>query len=114
MEAATLKALQGSIAKWEAIVAGTGEDDGAVNCPLCHLFGDTCQGCPVMQKTGQFNCGGSPYYKYAGAIHAYGTHSSEAIAAAQSELDFLRGLLPKEDAAEVCHPLPWLTIEQHP
>jgi hypothetical protein len=38
MDEKTLEALKGSIRKWEAIVDGTGEDDGADNCPLCHMF----------------------------------------------------------------------------
>src|SRR5262245_41236356 len=33
MDDETLEALNGSIAKWQAIVGGTGEDEGAENCP---------------------------------------------------------------------------------
>jgi len=38
MDAETMAALKGSIAKWEAIVAGAGKDFGASNCPLCRKF----------------------------------------------------------------------------
>jgi len=94
----TLEALQGSIAKWEAIVAGTGEDDGSFNCPLCHRFannrsqGQQCLGCPVMQATGEKHCYGSPYHDY---VHAEEEEDKEAMAkCAQAEVDFLKSLLP--------------------
>src|SRR5947209_6256825 len=52
MEAATLQALKGSIAKWEKIVAGTGADGGRADCPLCSLFYEyDCAGCPVAAST---------------------------------------------------------------
>lgn len=38
MNSRTLKALKGSIRKWERICNGTGEDRGPRNCPLCELF----------------------------------------------------------------------------
>ena len=38
MDKATREALLGSIEKWERIVAGTGEDRGTLNCPLCTKF----------------------------------------------------------------------------
>lgn len=112
----TLAALRGSIAKWEAIVAGTGSDKGSTNCPLCVLFYDVadpdddehglenCSGCPVRIETGDDNCGGSPYKSWSRLLRP-SIRFSEAgafadtpkkIAAAQAELDFLRGLLPKE------------------
>ena len=56
MDTKTLTALKGSIAKWEAIVAGTGEDRGTENCPLCAAFyhhPKHCEGCPVERSTGQ-------------------------------------------------------------
>ena len=59
---ATRTALEGSIRKWEKIVAGTGVDMADENCPLCQLF-ENCQdgeGCPVDNETGD-GCAGSPY-----------------------------------------------------
>jgi hypothetical protein len=101
MNAKTLTALRGSIAKWEAIVAGTGKDLGAANCPLCKMFfywdGEemvgNCEGCPVMEKTGQIRCAGSPYDEIENNIDPDEYHNEYHIAA-QREVDFLRSLLP--------------------
>ena len=66
MDNATREALLGSIEKWKRIVAGTGEDYGAINCPLCTMFLTTkrCRGCPVCETTGQPGCIKSPYVDY--------------------------------------------------
>lgn len=99
MNAETLEALQGSIAKWEAIVAGTGEDLLCKNCTLCQAFYG-CEGCPVMEATGQADCQESPWVEWFDCI----PHGEKRIAntperkkLAQAELDFLRSLLPAED-----------------
>ena len=92
MNSETLEALKGSIGKWEAIVAGTGFDNGVDNCPLCGLFNNDetndsetdCDGCPVAEKSGHKYCGGTPYTQFL----------RWGIKAAQEELDFLRSLLP--------------------
>ena len=105
MDAATLEALKGSIAKWEAIVAGTGEDEGPDNCPLCQMFNyssdldyeddDTsCLQCPVYLNTGQRFCHGSPYQGFADSDD----DSPEEAQAAVAELAFLKSLLPQECA----------------
>lgn len=115
MDAKTLEALKGSIAKWEKIVAGTGTDGGCGNCPLCQAFNpedaaaeDECKGCPVAGKTGQTWCDGSPYTLLWGAIKpAYNrdfsgyVHTPASLAAAKAELDFLRSLLPEASKQEV-------------
>ena len=99
--AETRAALEGSIAKWQSIVDGTGKDFGAENCPLCQLFYyqvDQCNGCPVAAKTGKVLCMGSSYAeewkdsrkKYYGTRAEY---KARRIAAAQNELDFPKGLL---------------------
>lgn len=102
MDAKTLATLRGSIAKWEAIVAGTGEDKGIENCPLCKLFYSAvdnnthrCKGCPVEEKTGQTHCDGSPYEQWSEL--ATEEDSYEARELAQAELDFLRSLLPPDE-----------------
>jgi hypothetical protein len=112
MDLETLTALQGSIAKWERIVAGTGIDHGSRNCPLCQKFAPPrwedsetempCEGCPVMVATGLDRCRGSPYDKYAKALNLHSMFYSKSVemalkAAAQAELDFLKSLLPNED-----------------
>lgn len=112
MKAKTLKALRGSIAKWESIVEGTGIDIGAGNCPLCRLFHFgfggkknpvKCGGCPVREATGQHGCLGSPYDVIEDIEDQYGTGSEEYAKAAKAELDFLKGLLPAEAEAVYIH-----------
>lgn len=99
MDTKTLEALRGSIHKWEKIVAGTGEDLGCKNCPLCQLFHTTsdidqlCDNCPVFENTKERFCGGSPYIEYADA-----NSKEDKDIAAQAELDFLRSLLPADAA----------------
>lgn len=101
MNAKTLKALRGSIEKWERIVAGTGVDGGESNCDLCQVYLD-CSECPVQIRTNLFGCRGTPYDEWVlwdakrdsldpinPKIHTKG------VRLAQAELDFLRGLLPE-------------------
>jgi len=104
----TLTALRGSIAKWEAIVAGHGSDEGDRNCPLCQLFfkNPGCVGCPVAEATGLSACSGSPYEDvhlgWGETINAISNAGDreDVRAQGQAELDFLRSLLPTaEDAA---------------
>lgn len=99
-----LKALRGSIEKWEKIVAGTGVDRGCTNCPLCDEFRDGgCAGCPVKSRTGMRGCEGTPYDAWMSETvfngFGRGADSADAKAAAQAELDFLRSLLPPEEKA---------------
>jgi hypothetical protein len=97
----TLAALRGSIAKWEAIVAGTGADGGRFNCPLCTMFWDNnCKGCPVRTRTGIPDCQRSPYERYSHhrVLTFYHTPCPECTRRAQAELDFLCSLLPPEAA----------------
>ena len=102
MNARTLKALRGSIKKWEKIVAGTGVDQGTYNCSLCALFYSDyhCAGCPVAKATGLHLCEGTPYIEWAcpernGTIRLdSGRVSARLKRLAQAELDFLKGLLP--------------------
>jgi hypothetical protein len=104
MDADTLEALQGSIAKWEGIVAGTLKDEGPDNCPLCQKFftpyGEkrACIGCPVMKKTGHQFCEKTPYRKYEEEEAWSIKPNPEALNTfALQELDFLKSLLPKEN-----------------
>ena len=114
MDAETLEALKGSIAKWEAIVAGTGVDDGTDNCPLCQRFNhdnmvkDHCVGCPASKATGQAWCLGSPFAawtQHQNRVHgSYTRHKAklgcpECARSATAELDFLKSLLPPAPAA---------------
>lgn len=104
MDAETLTALQGSIKKWEGIVARTGVDDGQDNCPLCQKFAnldDECNGCPVREKTGHMLCMHSPYddwtdaaWDHHGRNAEFTASTPELVELAKKELDFLRSLLP--------------------
>jgi hypothetical protein len=98
----TLKALHGSIAKWEAIVNGTGIDQGTINCPLCRLYhpshretpGDGCEGCPIRNATGVDFCDDTPHSDYAECI--YNNQNLRALEFAKQELLFLKSLVPAE------------------
>ncbi len=105
-----LTALRGSIAKWEAIVAGTGEDGGPHNCPLCQRF-PGCASCPVADEVGDTGCESTPYVKWFDHQRKDHGHQppfdepsavtpgcEECVALAQAELDFLRSLLPDNRA----------------
>jgi hypothetical protein len=101
MDDETLAALKGSIAKWEAIVDGTGVDDGPDNCPLCEIFyAKECIGCPVALKSGYPGCSNTPYEDQWGQVFSdcftniYRANTPERKVAAQAELHFLISLLP--------------------
>ena len=98
----TMKALNGSIKKWRDIVSGKGTDEGGDNCPLCQMF-PFCEGCPVMDKTGEEGCEKTPYCAWIDAADFYYQQNCcyKALvtkdqpvrkAAAQAMLDFLKDL----------------------
>ena len=115
MDEQTLKALRGSIRKWERVAKGEIRDKGPQNCPLCKLFNNNdiegedcvgwgvvikastkdCVGCPVMAATGLRYCMGTPYeafldYGHVGLL----VRTPEARKLAEAEVEFLRSLLP--------------------
>lgn len=109
MNAQTLKALKGSIKKWEGIVEGTGTDRGDKNCPLCKLFlrkcapGNKpcmhCVGCPVYEKMGRSSCMDSPYDDWSSYLDQNDRENGKVFdrrskQLAKNELEFLKGLLP--------------------
>lgn len=99
----TLEALKGSIEKWRKIVEEGARDYGGEDCPLCDLFCDdaNCVGCPVSAAAGEIYCKGTPYMEWHRVSGRYAiADTPEKIAAARAELDFLRSLLPKEEASE--------------
>lgn len=107
MDAYTLKALKGSIRKWEQIVEGTGIDKGPYNCPLCMKFNsvfvsayqENCKGCPVAERSGRSACLGTPYEAWDARDESL-DGSPENISLAEEELKFLRSLLPEETSNE--------------
>lgn len=110
MDAKTLAALRGSIAKWEGIVAGEIEDNGGDNCPLCQMFNpnprpstmseaQACLGCPVRDRSGEKYCRDTPYADIEDVGEEYGENSEEYQEVAQRELKFLKSLLPQAEVA---------------
>lgn len=101
----TLKALKGSIDKWERIVVHEDGDHGTNNCELCTLFyihyDDqlSCRGCPASEKY----CYGTPYeewdtyHKSKGNTLPVGIFDKKSYNLALAELNFLKSLLPAED-----------------
>jgi len=96
MTPTALKALKGSIKKWEEIVAGTGEDHGDDNCPLCiKYFKKGCAGCPVAVAVEDTCCNGTPYREdWERLNYPDKAETDEEKAAASKMLSFLQGLLP--------------------
>ncbi len=98
LDETTRDALEGSIRKWEGIVAGTMQDEGRDNCPLCDLYWSLdCAGCPVKARSGHAFCANTPYFHYA-RVHNVGMTDLEGPAA-QKELEFLRSL--REEALAI-------------
>ncbi|MCK5603689.1 hypothetical protein KAR91_17515 [Candidatus Pacearchaeota archaeon] len=70
------EALEGSIKKWEDILAGKIKDTGPGNCPLCqeHFVND-CEGC-VVKETSGYGCKGLPYEAWCDHnVEAHGVRS---------------------------------------
>lgn len=109
MDAKTLEALKGSIAKWEAIVAGASGSQGSDNCPLCaEFYKNDCAGCPVADQAGEIHCRRTPHYEWTNVDRVlengwggydFDNSPADALRLAQAELDFLRSLLPAEETA---------------
>jgi hypothetical protein len=97
MDAKTLKALKGSIKKWQANAKINDLEEAKIkiiDCPLCTLFWDNeCFDCPIREKSGQRRCDGTPY------VDADGAHNEADldafIAASRAEVKFLQSLLPE-------------------
>ena len=98
MNKKTLKALRGSIKKWEGIVKGEVQDEGAKNCPLCvEFYRPDCAGCPVQEETGQEDCADTPYSKWCDTDYRVKNANSKELA--QQMLNFLVDLLPEKTNA---------------
>lgn len=74
------------------------------HCPLCNATrqrpGDAvmCGECPVAERTGQYDCQGSPWED---AHYArYVVNEREFNRYAQLEIDFLQSLLPESEAPD--------------
>ena len=101
-----LKALKGSIKKWEKIVNGTGADWGASNCPLCKLyygfedFHVKCStSCPIA-KLHEESCRDTPFQEWIAVQiekkeFGYRPETAKEIKLAKAELRFLKRLYSK-------------------
>lgn len=106
MDKKTLRALKGSILKWELIVGGFESNKNGRNCTLCRTLA-RCEDCPVYLHTGIMHCGETPYsefvvvaYDLAEYNHGLSLASNKKLRRlAQKEVDFLKSLLPKEGIA---------------
>jgi hypothetical protein len=91
-------ALKASIEHWRKNKDGEFDGIGEDNCALCNIFLHsppyTCDGCPVMNKTGQHMCLGTPYHWASEALQEFGSNSKQFRAAAGEEWLFLKSLLP--------------------
>lgn len=100
MSKRTLRALRGSIKKWENIREGEEEDWGSYNCPLCGLFITSfCKGCPVRHRTKEQLCKNSPYTSWLRHIESkhgkpYEVQCPTCKRLATAEIEFLKSLLP--------------------
>ena len=94
-----IRALKGSIKKWEKIVDGTGVDRGIYNCPCCDKFHYcSCINCPIHEFTGYKNCVSTPYdeWNYVKGRDDCGdgiVKGVKSLMAANEELSFLKKLL---------------------
>ena len=110
MDKEMLEALQASIVKWEENTKVISTEEAKIwgdTCPLCEISSrrmtyemeSPCEACLVYERTGQVECGGSPWYStlfYWRAV-ADGTRPlSDFHSAAQKEVDFLISLLPED------------------
>jgi len=86
--------------KWDPLARG--EEPETFWCELCIQYSPTdmssqknsyCLRCPVMARTGQRDCKGSPYREWENAYNDLGIASPQAIAAAKAERRFLRDTL---------------------
>lgn len=105
MNKRTLKALKGSIKKWDDIAERGGVDRGEDNCPLCKAFKDLCDPCPVKMSTGKYQCRGTPYSDFTECAEDQSSNSWLEIANAATSptakkharrmRDYLISLLPE-------------------
>lgn len=96
MNPTTLSALKESVKKWERIRDGKETDLGSTNCALCQAFIiDDCDGCPVIS-----GCNNTEYKEWESyfGLGSKEVFDSTSLALATAELDYLRSLLPGDEA----------------
>lgn len=98
------EAIKAAIQKWETIRdwhlhsgnnINSVSNIGVYTCALCNLYrreyddGESCFGCPVAKRTGNYFCEGSPLDLYDNGLHIQG---------ATEEVEFLKSLLNENQA----------------
>lgn len=107
-----IKAMEGSISKWEGVVGGESEG-GIHDCPCCQAFiidaNGNCYGCPVSVTTGAETCHETPYQAWAKFEENWDEedigYSEEREDKATDMLNFLEELLAsmkKDNEKYVC------------
>lgn len=103
------RALDSSIDHWKRMRDGKRRktcslrsfiDDGlewpcAPDCALCRNFSlknNSCNGCPIKEKTGKDDCDGTPYMDALNAYIRHGVDSEQFKAASQKMINFLESL----------------------
>ena len=107
MNKLTRNALEKSIQHWERMMDNKRKKsmhkkstDGLempwdTDCALCRRFklkSNSCEGCPIMLKTGCYECHNTPYYDARAAFDCYGIDSRAFKKEAQNMIDFLISL----------------------
>ena len=91
------KALEKSIRHWERLLLNRDTVMGPDSCALCKEYNHDpkpCHGCPVMAKTGEQYCVGTPYKNAAAGFNTdVGVTSQTKAGQIWAELRFLRSLL---------------------
>ena len=114
MSPKALQALKESIAKWEFNLTVDSPEKvllGSHNCPLCVLYNyepkiDGCVGCPIFAADSRHRfCASTPYYRVVYERINWSEATTDADKAkakeeykkgCQTEIDFLKALLPIE------------------
>ena len=110
----TQDAIHASIKAWEAKLSYAKDNRpediklGTSSCPLCGLFNrpemtypELCAGCPVVARTGERFCWGTPYYVVEKILedrnHLISTlpdgEHKALVQAVEAEIEFLKSLL---------------------
>lgn len=108
MNTETKRALEASIRHWERLTSGkrkSGEGHYAQDCALCKIFHKPnpnnddlyiCDGCPVAERTGCYECRGTPWRHVDRAFFEKESYSTAGFkSAAKKMLRFLKSLRPK-------------------
>ena len=105
MNKETVEALEASIVHWDENAKAIYHGDvsiTSISCSLCHIFNrdemsirDSCNGCPVLIKTGKKFCERSPYDSAVKALKRW--ESANKITLLTSEISFRAAAIAERD-----------------